>query len=60
MSEENVMIRVIPDGEKSKLKSSIMSINNQHSTSVRKLTSSLCTSTSALSVSLLTTYNERA
>ena len=45
------MTRVIPDGKKPKLKSSIVSINDQHSTSVRKVTSSWCTSTSAPTIS---------
>ena len=39
ISEENVMTRIIPDGKKSKLESSIVSIINLHSVSVRKLTS---------------------
>ena len=49
MAEENVMARVVPDEEKSKLKSNMVPMNNLYSTSVRKVTSSWCIFTSTLS-----------
>ena len=45
------MLRQESDGEKSKLKSIIASINDEHSTSARQVTSLWCTSTSAPTIS---------
>ena len=52
MSKENVIEKVITDEEKSKLKSSMVSINNLLSIPVRKVPDSWCTSTSTLSTSV--------
>jgi hypothetical protein len=58
MSEESNMENVIVDRKISRVKPSMVSINNLHSTPVRKLTSSWCTSTPTSSTSFqLSTVN---